>query len=91
MARADQIEALVTWAGSDLPEDYLEVLSTRGGKFCNDAVRLYAADELIERNETYETKRYCPGYLTIGDDSGGRAIVIALQSTSGPVYFVDHG
>lgn len=91
MASEASIGTVQAWANDDLPEDYLELLNTRGGEFCNDRVRLYGIDEIIERNDTYETSRYCPGFITIGDDSGGRAIVIALGKGPGPVYLVDHG
>ncbi|MNR43722.1 hypothetical protein D3C85_1623750 [compost metagenome] len=34
-------------------------------------------------------KKYAPGYLSIGDDSGGRSIMIPL--TSNGVFLVDQG
>lgn len=58
---------------------------------CNEAVRLYSIDEIIDRNEVYETKKYCPGFLTIADDSGGQAVLISLWVSPSPVYLVDHG
>ncbi|AXQ27968.1 hypothetical protein D0B54_04435 [Solimonas sp. K1W22B-7] len=33
-------------------------------------------EEVVERNETFQSKEYCSGYLAIGNDSGGSAIVI---------------
>jgi hypothetical protein len=66
-------------------------LQTQGGKFVGPGVRLYASDEVIERNQTYEVPLYCPGFIAIGDDSGGRAIVIGTGSTPGPVFIVDQG
>lgn len=91
MTKLEKLDKVTTWAGNELSDQYLNLLMARGGQFCSELVRLYDVDEIIERNETYETKTYCPGFLTIGDDSGGRAIVIALGSACGPVYLVDHG
>jgi hypothetical protein len=65
-------------------EDWEEGL--RGGQ-----VLLYDADSLMERNATYETQLSCPGYLTIGDDSGGRAVMLALDGGDRAVYLVGHG
>lgn len=91
MTKREGLDAVIKWAGSDLPERYLAVLNKHGGTFCNEVVRLYGIDEIIDRNEVYETKEYCPGFLTIADDSGGHAILIGLGRISSPVYIVDHG
>jgi hypothetical protein len=54
-------------------------------------VLLYPLDYVIERNETFETKIYCPGYIAIGDDSGGRAFVISLGDPECNLFVVDLG
>lgn len=78
------------WLGSALPSEYAAYLrSVNGGETTIADVLLYGADMLIERNETYETKRYCPGYFTIGGDGGGRAVVVRIAD--GSVHLVDHG
>lgn len=69
-----QIAALEIWTGCQLPPDYVEFLARIGGIFFRDRVLIYAADSVVERNETFQIKTYCPGYLAIGDDSGGRAM-----------------
>ena len=51
---------------------------------------LYSTDDLAERNETFEVREYAPGHLAIGDDSGGRSILIGLDG-SRAVYLVDQG
>lgn len=91
MTNLDALDTLKKWANSDLQDQYLAVLRKHGGTFCNEVVRLYGIDEIIDRNEVYETKKYCPGFLTIADDSGGHAVVIALGTITSPVYLVDHG
>jgi len=66
------------------------LLRENNGGMVSDQVRLYALDELEERNECYQTSEYCPGFITIGDDSGGRAIICDVEC-DGPIYVVDHG
>ncbi len=73
------------------PEHYLRFLKQSNG-FDANLLRLYPVDELLERNLTYEVEQYCPGFINIGDDGGGQAILIksALSSDIG-VYLVGHG
>ncbi len=78
------------WLGAVLPkayEDYLHAID--GRETLVGDVLFYDASSLIERNETYEVKAYCPGHFTIGDDGGGRAVVIRIAD--GAVLLVDHG
>jgi hypothetical protein len=79
------------WAGVTLTPGYIELLNSRGGNLIGSSTMIYCADDVIERNETFESKKYCPGFLAIGDDSGGIAFVIALGNDSSPVYAVDQG
>lgn len=88
---SELIAAVEAWAHQALPSEYSRLLLTQGGKFVGPSLRLYAADEVIERNQTYESQLYCPGFIAIGDDSGGRAIVIGTGHTSGPVFIVGQG
>ena len=85
------IAEIESWAGTALPLEYSRILTSYGGKIIGEQVRFYSAQEIIERNETYGTKKYCPGYITIGDDSGGRAVVIPLTRMPISVYLVGHG
>lgn len=55
-----------------------------------DYVLLYGAKDIEERNTTYEVQAYVPGWIAIGDDSGGQAILMKLDGSHG-VYFCDHG
>ena len=57
----------------------------------NGVVALRCRDTLPERNATYELATYLPGYLMIGDDSGGSGFVIACNGGAGPVFLVDLG
>lgn len=85
------IDAFRQALGHALPAYYVAFLeewsaATRGGQ-----VLLYGAEDLMERNANYETQQYCPGFITIGDDGGGRAVMLALDGLDRAVYLVDHG
>ena len=82
---------LIEWLRTTaLPSDYSRyVSSVSGNQLVNSFVLIYSLEEIIERNETFEVKEFCPGYLAIGDDSGGSAIVLCLET--GNIGIVDHG
>lgn len=82
--------AIEHWLGAPIAAGLRDAIARHGGDEIG-AVRLYAVDELIERNECYETQVYCPGYLTVGDDGGGRAVVIHAALNPATVFVVDHG
>jgi hypothetical protein len=42
-----------------------------------DWTTVYGVADLAERNATFETAGYCPGFLLIGDDSGGRGFLLS--------------
>jgi len=79
------------YIGGKLPASYKQFLENHTERFQNDLVVLYLIDELIERNETYETIKYAPGYINIGDDSGGSAFLLKLGEDDPPVHVVGHG
>ena len=87
----EHLTAVESWAGAPFAEGYRSFLAIHGGQFIGEIVHFYAVDQLAERNECYETHLYCPGFLAIGDDSGGRAIVINPQLALPPVFVVGHG
>jgi hypothetical protein len=85
------IAQVQAWLGRALPADYAAFLMTHEERIFGEQVLLYTAAMLIERNETYEVRVYCPGYLAIGDDSGGRAVMMPLDEPFGQLYLVGHG
>jgi hypothetical protein len=85
------MQEIERWAGHPLPSAYRHVLPRLRDEIIGEQVLLYPADMVVERNETYQTKKYCPGYITIGDDSGGRAVMIALDDPTSQIYIVGHG
>ncbi len=73
-----------------LPKSYKAFMQEIGGGNFGDTL-LYSIEDLVERNECYETKEYAPGWLTIGDDGGGLAIIISFSEYDPQVFTVDHG
>jgi SMI1 / KNR4 family (SUKH-1) len=78
--------------GFRLPESYVELLKLSNGLHAlNDRVVLFSASELDERNSTYEVGEYAPGWVMIGDDSGGRAILLNARQDPIGVFIVGTG
>lgn len=88
---AISISDVEQWTGQRLPKAYGLLLPSFRDDVIGRQVLLYPLDYVIERNETYETKVFCPGYIAIGDDSGGRAFVISLDDPECKVFVVGHG
>jgi hypothetical protein len=70
MIDLDSLAAFELWFGAPLAPGLRTFLTERAGHAAHSCL-LYALSELEERNETYETRTYCPGFVTIGDDGGG--------------------
>ncbi|SDG83949.1 SMI1/KNR4 family protein [Janthinobacterium sp. YR213] len=86
-----EIDVFQQALGHTLPAYYLAFLKDWHEDMRGEQVLLYGAESLLERNETYDTQQSCPGYMTIGDDSGGRAVMLALDGAERAVYLVGHG
>lgn len=56
-----------------------------------DGLLLYGQEDFAERNNTFEVAEYVPGYLLIGDDSGGRGVLVSCKQPAHPVYICDLG
>lgn len=56
------------------------------------AVRfLYGTEDIAERNATWEVQQYASGYVAIGDDGGGRVLLMRLAEEEKKVWIVDAG
>lgn len=88
-ASKDTLNALEAQLGTPLPPEYRALLSQADGFACNNGLLIYSASEVAERNETFEVMAYAPGYLAIGDDSGGRSILVSKASQG--VFLADQG
>jgi hypothetical protein len=87
MSKISEIEK---YFEASLPKAYREFISSLDQEIDGD-VYLYLLDDLIERNECYETKEYVPGYINIGNNGGGMAFIIKLSEEDSEVLAVDHG
>jgi hypothetical protein len=86
-----KIKEIESRLGKNFPVNYVQFLKQTDG-FDSDEVRLYPIDEIEERNATYEVDKYCPGFINIGDDGGGSAIMIKNATFQDcKVYLVGHG
>lgn len=90
MTTDDKFAAIERWHGAHIAPAIREAILRHGGHAIG-SIAFYAEDEIVERNQTYETQTYCPGYLTIGDDGGGRAIVVHGALDPPTVFAVEHG
>lgn len=59
-----------------LPDPYVEFLGISNGLHSGDRLVLLELEELGGRNRDYEVQDYLPGFVMIGDDSGGTALVM---------------
>ena len=83
----DEIER---WVGQRLPDPYRTFLSAQEESLpVGDLVLLYGRLDFVERNEAAPVKEWCPGHVTVGDDSGGQQFVLALHD--GRLFLVDAG
>lgn len=71
-------------------QEYLQFLDAHPDGCIGDLVVLYGRDEIDERNEAYQAQTYEPEAIAVGDDSGGRAILLRLDG-SNDVYLCGHG
>jgi hypothetical protein len=85
------LEEIENWLGQRLPEFYRSFLADTAESFLADNGRtlVYGRDAIMERNETFESRVYCPGNLMVGDDSGGAALVLSLEN--GRIHSVGMG
>ena len=78
------LEDIEQWVGMPLPPRYRALLPRFTETVIGDDVLLCPLSYVIERNTTFESKKYCPGHLAIGDKSGGGAFAIWLAHQGSP-------
>jgi hypothetical protein len=80
----ESLAEIEAWLGQPLPEAYRTFLAETSQSFlaANDRTLVYGYNAIVERNDTYESRAYCPGHLMIGDDSGGMALILSLADGS---------
>ena len=90
MSKTSTVDEIESWLGLSLPSEYREFLEACEVELePSDVVLLYGRSAFVERNETHETKTYCPGFVTIGNNGGDMEVVMSLQDSS--IYVADVG
>ncbi|WP_051146710.1 SMI1/KNR4 family protein [Marinobacter daepoensis] len=84
------IAEIEAYFGKELPRAYRDFVLGQPTGITGD-IHLYPLALLVERNECYETRKYAPGYLNIGDDGGGQAFLIRFDEDDPAVVAVGHG
>ncbi|MFJ2867451.1 hypothetical protein [Kitasatospora sp. NPDC087314] len=74
-----------------LPTPLLALWNVRDGLLTGTGVAVYPAGCIGERNTTYEVARYAPGFILIGDDSGGRGFLLRADDPLSAVFSSDLG
>ncbi|MBM7662804.1 hypothetical protein JOC85_003615 [Bacillus mesophilus] len=93
MPSADDIEILKVEneMNAKLPNSYKDLLKTSNGLSTDEGVVIYGTEDIVERNETWETEVYAQGYIAIGDDSGGKVFLMYQGDGDNSVLIVDSG
>jgi hypothetical protein len=82
------IHAFKVIAKHELPEAYLKfLLQSNGGEgFIGHSsyIILWAIEDLIKMNESYQVDEYAPGLFLFGSDGGGEAYAFDIRSGSRP-------
>lgn len=66
-----------------IPDSYVEFLLISNGLYAENFV-LLEVEEIFQRNQDYEINICLPGYIMIGDNNGGVAILVELKT--GNIY-----
>jgi hypothetical protein len=82
------IQAAEEALGRALPESVKAFYRVSNGAFDNNAMFVHPVEHIAERHHTYEADEYAPGWQVVGDDSGGRMIMVGPNDE---VLIVDAG
>lgn len=76
-ADAPALEAVAAALHRPLPEVVRALYQTTNGLTSEERLVLYGCEDIVERNETFEVARYAADWIAIGDDSGGRVLLVS--------------
>jgi len=85
-----RVEALCKRLGISCASWIVDFWKKSDGALLNDQVLIYSVSDVEERNRTFEIDRDFNGMITVGDDSGGRVLLIN-KNGSGNIFLVDSG
>ncbi|MBF7144344.1 MULTISPECIES: SMI1/KNR4 family protein [Pseudomonas] len=75
-AKANAIESALLSLGVGEDSWLAEFWRLHDGAFLNDLVLIYSTADILEQNENYQIASDFPGYYLMGDDSGGRLLLV---------------
>jgi hypothetical protein len=90
-AAADVVHQARLAFGGSLPRQIEALYAAADGFMTSSGITVYGAEDLVERNETFEIEEFSPGYLLIGDNSGGMGFLVARNGPDEAVYSSDLG
>ncbi|MFJ4111523.1 SMI1/KNR4 family protein [Pseudomonas sp. NPDC089758] len=85
-----RVEALCKRLGISSASWIVDFWRKSDGALLNDQVTIYSVSDVEERNRTFEIDRNFRGMIAVGDDSGGRVLLID-KNGSGSIFLVDSG
>ena len=74
-----------------LPAPLVALWKVADGFMTDAGVTVYSAGCIGERNTTYEVAQYAPGFILIGDNSGGRGFLLRADDPGSAVFSSDLG
>ena len=88
---AEAIRRVENDLGFELPAPYKRIFGIADGFALDDGLTVYCSEDVVERNKTFEVQKYSPGFVAIGDDGGGRLVMLSVSSPETKVFVVDQG
>jgi len=94
-ATEEEIKSLEMYSLIPVPDDYKDLarsmteaeILVNGEKY----IRIWSPSGCIEMNTEYHIQKYIPQSLAIGDDEGGKALVLMTGADGFGLYKVDFG
>jgi hypothetical protein len=74
-----------------IPRVLYEIYLHTNGLSMPEGFVLYSTEDIVERNATYEVAQYAPSHIAIGDDSGGRMVLMRAAADEIAVVHSDMG
>ncbi|MFF5965122.1 hypothetical protein ACFY64_15555 [Streptomyces collinus] len=74
-----------------LPAPLVALWKMADGFMTDAGVAVYPAGCIGERNTAYEVAQYAPGFILIGDNSGGRGFLLCADGQGSAVFSSDLG
>ncbi|MFF4195541.1 SMI1/KNR4 family protein [Nonomuraea sp. NPDC001831] len=91
LATPDDVMRARAETAMSLPAPLVALWRVRDGLHTESGVVVYSAGDIGERNATHEVARYAPGFLLVGDDSGGCGFLLRADDPDSAVFSSDLG